>query len=446
MDPDPLPAIIYFIVAIVLFGIVVAAEISLAAVNRGDIRQLGSSGSESRQKRRALTIDRLLGHAPRLLTTMMLVRYLSMLVATGAFVYFLIPVVNSTTLVICITILWLFFVAFRVTARTLATNNAMFIALQAAPLVSSFVYLLRPIASLLYSIEQKLSNSPEDATKESIFLTEDGLRLLIDVGDEEEQIEESEKQMIAGILDLDDTNVKEVMVPRIDMVAMRHDTTLTDALDLIIGAGHSRIPVYEDSVDQIIGVLYAKDLLPFFRNAQRNIAIRDVIRPAYFVPATKKVDELFREMQLQHVHMALIVDEYGGTSGLVTIEDLLEEIVGEIQDEYDADAKTLVQRVATDSYLLNSRLSIDEVEKLLNIDAGDIDVDTLGGLIYTISEHVPEPGEIVNFGKWHFTVLEVDGHRIQEVRAEPASAARMEVDENVIESMTIPTRESMVNT
>lgn len=446
MDPDPLPAIIYFIVAIILFGIVVAAEISLAAVNRSDIRQLGTNRSNSAQRRRALIIDRLLGNAPRLLTTMMLVRYLAMLTATGTFVYLLTPLVNSTALVACTAILWLFFVMFRVTARTLATNNAMSIALQAAPLVNSFVYLLRPLTRLLHGIEHALSKVPQDPAKESIFLTEDGLRLLIDVGDEEEQIEESEKQMIASILEFDDTSAREVMVPRIDMIAMRHDTTLTAALDLIISAGHSRIPVYEESVDHIVGVLYAKDLLKYFRDANRDIAIRDVIRPAYFVPATKKVDELFREMQMQRVHMAVIVDEYGGTSGLVTIEDLLEEIVGEIQDEYDAEAEALVQTIAPDSYLLNSRISIDDVEKLLNVDANHIDVDTLGGLIYTISEHVPKQGETVDFESWRFTVLDVDGHRIREVRAEPTPAIQVDTEENVVDSMTIPTRESMVNT
>lgn len=446
MDPDPLPAIIYFIVAIILFGIVVAAEIALAAVNRSDIRQISTNGSDSGRKQRAKTVDKLLGNAPRLLTTMMLVRYLAMLIATSSFVYLLTPLVSSTTLVICTAALWLFFVTFRVTSRTLAANNAMTIALQAAPVVDSSVYLLRPITGFLHKIEQKLSTVPEDPSKESIFLTEDGLRLLIDVGDEEEHIEESEMQMIAGILDFDDTSVKEVMVPRIDMVAMRHDTTLTGALDLIISAGHSRIPVYDESVDQIIGVLYAKDLLPYFRNAQRNIAIRDVIRPAYFVPASKKVDELFREMQQQRVHMALIVDEYGGTAGIVTIEDLLEEIVGEIQDEYDADLKTLVQPIAPDSYLLNSRIGIDEVEKLLGIDTGNLDVDTLGGLIYTIAEHVPKPGETVDFTNWRLTVVDVDGHRIQEVRAEPLSVALTAADRGVIDSITIPTRESMVNT
>lgn len=445
MDPDPLPAIIYFVVAIIMFGFVVAAEISLAAVKRSDIRQLGTKDSVLSKKQRARTADKLLGDASRLLTTMMLVRYLSMLIATGAFANLLTPLVSNITFVICLTVLWLFFVIFRVTVRILATNNAMSIALQAAPLISTFVYILRPITRFLHRIEQSLSNAPVDTAKESIFLTEDGLRLLIDVG-EEEQIEESEKQMIASILDFDDTSVKEVMVPRIDMIAMRQNTTLTEALDLIIGAGHSRIPVYAESVDHIAGVLYAKDLLKYFRDAQRNVAIRDVIRPAYFVPATKKVDELFREMQQQRVHMALIVDEYGGTSGLVTIEDLLEEIVGEIQDEYDADLKTLVQPIAPDSYLLNSRIGIDEVEKLLGIDVGNIDVDTLGGLIYTISEHVPEQGETIDFSNWCFTVLGVDGYRIQEIRAEPLFATLAETDNTVIGSMTIPTREPMVNT
>lgn len=447
MDPDPLPAIICFVLAIIIFGIAVAAEISLAAVNRSQIRQMGEDEQSSRKKRRAQIVDQLLDNASRLLTTMLLVRNLTMLVATAALVYLLTsPLTSPTIPLLSIIVLWLIFVVFRVVVRTIANKNSTAVALRLAPAVNIVVQLLRPVSLFLYKIERAISGEPEDAAKQSVFLTEDGLRLLIEVGDEEDHIEESEKQMIASILDLDETVVREVMVPRIDMIAMSRDTSLTDALDVIINAGHSRIPVYEESIDNIIGVLYAKDLLKYFRNAQRDIAIRDVLRPAYFVPASKKIDVLFKEMQQQRVHIALIVDEYGGTSGLVTIEDLLEEIVGEIQDEYDPDIKILSELIAPDTYLLGSRIGVDELERLLDIDIAHVDVDTLGGLIYTLSEHVPEQGETVDFENWRFTVLSVDGHRIQRVRAEPLIEMTIPLDENHMKTMTVPNRESMVNT
>lgn len=446
MDPDPLPAIIYCILAIIIFGLAVAAEISLAAVNRSQIRQMGENEESPRKKRRALTVDQLLDNAPRLLTTMMLVRNLTMLVATATLVYLLIPLSKITILVPAVIILWLFFVTLRVVVRTFSNKNSTTFALQLAPIANAVVLAFRPLSAFLRKLELTISGESEDAAKESIFLTEDGLRLLIDVGDEEDHIEESEKQMIASILDLDDTVVREVMVPRIDMIAMSHDTNLTDALDIIIKAGHSRIPVYEESVDHIIGVLYAKDLLKYFRNAQRDIAIRDVLRPAHFVPANKKIDVLFKEMQQQRFHIALIVDEYGGTSGLVTSEDLLEEIVGEIQDEYDPDVITLSELIGPDTYMLGSRITIDELEKLLNIDVDHLDVDTLGGLIYTLFEHVPEQGETVDFENWHFTVLSVDGHRIQRVRAEPLTDQTTSANESQVETMTVSTREPMMNT
>lgn len=447
MDPDPLPAIIYFVSAIIVFGIAVAAEISLAAVNRSQIRQMADDEQSSHTKRRAQIVDQLLDNASRLLTTMLLVRNLTMLVATAALVYLLTnPLTSIPVLIFSITALWLFFVTFRVIVRTIANKNSTAAALQLAPVANTVVQLLRPVSLLLYKMERAISGEPEDAAKKSVFLTEDGLRLLIEVGDEEDHIEESEKQMIASILDLDETVVREVMVPRIDMIAISHDTSLTDALDVIINAGHSRIPVYEESIDHIIGVLYAKDLLKYFRNAQRDVAIRDVLRAAYFVPASKKIDVLFKEMQQQRVHIALIVDEYGGTSGLVTIEDLLEEIVGEIQDEYDPDVKILSELIAPDTYLLGSRIGVDELERLLDIDIAHVDVDTLGGLIYTLSEHVPEQGETIDFENWRFTVLLVDGHRIQRVRAEPLIEMTIPIEENHTKTMTVSTRESMVNT
>ena len=165
------------------------------------------------------------------------------------------------------------------------------------------------------------------------LVTEEELKLLVNVGEEEGVIEAEERDMIEGIFEFGDTLVREVMVPRIDIVAVEVTDSLDQALHLVLEAGHSRVPVYEDSVDHIIGVLYAKDLLPVLQAGRRNAALSALIRPAYFVPDTMKVDELMKALRARRVHMAIIVDEYGGTAGLVTIEDLLEEIVGEIQDE-----------------------------------------------------------------------------------------------------------------
>jgi len=220
---------------------------------------------------------------------------------------------------------------------------------------------------------------------------------------------------------MDETITREVMVPRIDVVALDVNTSLRDALDVVIDAGHSRLPVYEKNVDQIIGFLYAKDLLRCFQENRDDMPISTLLRSVYFVPETKKVNALMAEMQKRRVHVSMVVDEYGGTAGLVTIEDLLEEIVGEIQDEYDEEEDVFVETIDDGRYIINARYDLYSVGKLLNMNLAEEDADTLGGLLYSFMGHVPEQGESVVIDGWRFTVLSLEGRRIDQVRAEPAS-------------------------
>ncbi|MCB0138913.1 MAG: HlyC/CorC family transporter, partial [Caldilineaceae bacterium] len=281
-----------------------------------------------------------------------------------------------------------------------------------------FGIVLSPLFLLLNAVGKQIAGERFDLLSASNLLTRDTLRSLLDAEEEEIRIPESEKRMITSILDLDDLVVREIMAPRIDMVALDVETELKAALDVIIAAGHSRIPVFEGSADRIIGVLYAKDLLTCFRDARVDVDIRNLVRPAYFVPMSKKVNALFAEMQKQRVHMAIIVDEYGGTAGLVTIEDLIEEIVGDIQDEFDLEEDILAELIGAQVYLLNSRLDIDALAELLDIDIEEDNADTVGGLIYVLAGHVPAQGETVEYNGWRFTILSVDGHRIEQIRAE----------------------------
>ena len=196
-----------------------------------------------------------------------------------------------------------------------------------APLLSLISLVIGPIVRALSG--QDISKLP--------LVTEEELRLLVNVGEEEGLIEPDEREMIEGIFSFGDTVVREVMIPRVDIVALDETASLEEALELVIAHGHSRIPVYHDTIDQISGILYAKDLLPWLRAGQRDKSFADLLRPPHFVPETMKVDALLKDLQARKVHLAIVVDEYGGTAGLATIEDLLEEIVGEIQDEYDAE-------------------------------------------------------------------------------------------------------------
>jgi putative hemolysin len=227
--------------------------------------------------------------------------------------------------------------------------------------------------------------------------------------------------MIASIFEFGETVAREVMVPRIDIDAIAVETPLLDAVDVILKAGHSRLPVYKETVDNVVGMLYAKDLLRYLRDGRTDVPISRMLRPPYFIPESKKVDELLQELQQRRVHMAIVVDEYGGTAGLVTIEDLLEEIVGEIQDEYDTEAPT-VEEVGADEYLFDARLNLDEVNKVLAVDLPDEGGNSLGGFIYSQLGKVPAVGDTIDYEGVRIEVLSVAGRRIQQVRASRVQA------------------------
>jgi len=248
------------------------------------------------------------------------------------------------------------------------------------------------------------------------FITTDEIKTLVDAGEEEGVLESDEKEMIYSVFKFGDTLVREVMVPRIDVVAVGADLPLVQALDVIVQVGFSRIPVYRENIDNVIGVFYAKDLLRQVREGGLTGCVGDLARPAYFVPETKKVDDLLREMQRNKVHMAVVVDEYGGTAGVVTIEDLVEEIVGEIRDEYDWAEEVLVEKVSEREGIFNARVDLDDVNRLMGLNLQAEDVDSLGGLIYSHLGRVPDVGDKVELDEAVITVLSLAGRRIKRVR------------------------------
>jgi putative hemolysin len=228
-------------------------------------------------------------------------------------------------------------------------------------------------------------------------------------------LEEDERDMIASVIELGEQPVREVMVPRIDIVAAPARSTVRELLDRIINSGHSRIPIYEESIDNITGVVYAKDLLRHLRDGSQEATVEGLAREASFVPETKKVDELLHEMQQKRVHLAVVVDEYGGTAGLISIEDLIEEIVGEIQDEYDVE-EALIEEVSETEAVFDARVSIRDVNDTLDLEIDDEDFDTLGGLLYHELGKVPNVGDQVHVDSARVTVLTTTGRRVRKVR------------------------------
>ncbi len=276
-----------------------------------------------------------------------------------------------------------------------------------------FIYLaMSPMLALPYL----LTNSTEQ--KQERTVTETELISLVEAGQEEGVLEQEEQKMIVSIFRLGDTLVREIMVPRIDVLALEVNTPVDEALDSIKQAGHSRVPVFKDSVDNILGLLYAKDLLGIWREGRHEVSLSDHMRQAYFVPEAKKVDELLAELQAKRIHMAIVVDEYGGVAGLVTLEDIVEEIVGEIRDEYDQAEELLYQAINEDEYLFQGRIDLDDFNDIMGTELPNSEADTLSGLIYSRIGRVPTAGDNVQVKDLKLTVEQVSGQRIRKVRAQ----------------------------
>ncbi len=262
------------------------------------------------------------------------------------------------------------------------------------------------------------------AEKVTLSVTDEALRDWVEVGQPESTLEKGEREMIYSIFHFSETLTREIMVPRIDVLALDVNTTIRDARKEFINAGHSRVPVYEDTVDNVVGLLYAKDLLGVVDGNDTIAQQRKLLRPAYFVPEAKKVDELLTELQLRGVHMAVVVDEYGGVAGVVTLEDIMEEIVGEIRDEYDQAEERLYEETGSGEYVFLGRATIDEFNEATGLHLSKEHADTLGGLIYSELGRVPQPGEVVNEEGVEFTVEEVIARRILKVKARMLTEGR----------------------
>jgi len=256
------------------------------------------------------------------------------------------------------------------------------------------------------------------------FVTREEFEQMVNIGEESGALEEVERRMIHGIISFEETRVYEIMVPRTDMDAVASDSTVKEAMEIFQEHGHSRVPVYGESPDDIVGILYVKDTIPSLMAGNLSLPVSEIMRDALFVPESMRVVELFNTMKGRHVHMAIVVDEYGGVAGIATLEDLLEEIVGEIQDEYDKEKPTLTPE-EDGSYLVQGHLGLEDLSDFLESSFESEDAESLGGLVLSISGDFPSPGEKILYTSpsggrlWEIEVLEVEDHRIKLLRLRP---------------------------
>ncbi len=405
----------YIILAVLLLlsAFFSGSETALFAVNRLRMRRMAEEG-----RRRPALILRLLEQPGRVLTALLvgnnIANVAASVLATAMLVAIVGPQRGPLYTIVIMTILIV--IIGEITPKTFAAKYADRLAILVSRPVHYLTLALTPVIWVLSRVADLLVRPLGGRVNlASPLVTEEEIRLLVKMGEEVGVIQEDQREMIHSIFEFGDTVAREVMIPRIDIVCIEDNSALDEILRVILEEGHSRLPVYHESIDRIVGVIYVKDLLTHLKAGHSTLQAKEVMRPAYFIPETKRLDDLFREMRRKKTPMAIVVDEYGGTAGLVTIEDLLEEIVGPILDEYDVEEK-LVEVINDQVAVVDGRLSIQEVNELLRIDLPVDEVDTIGGYVYALLGRAPTQGESVAAGGVEMQVERLDGQRIARVK------------------------------
>ena len=415
-------------VLMIFAGLTAAAEAALSSFSKARANRLVEEGRAGAQRVRKIVDD-----SPQYLNTLLFLRgmiEISAIILVANVIFSLIPetwlagAVTAGIMIIVSYIVW------GVAPRTLGRQHADSVACAAAGPIVAITTVLGPFPRLLILIGNALT--PGKGFTEGPFATEAELRELVDLAEASAVIESGERKMIHSVFDLGDTIAREVMVPRTDMVFIEEYKTLRQAVSLALRSGFSRIPVIRNGIDDVVGVLYLKDVIRRIYDkpdAQSTERVGSMMRKPVFCPDSKPVDELLQEMQAKRVHLVIVVDEFGGTAGMVTIEDILEEIVGEITDEYDEE-NTDITQLGAERYRVSSRLPVDELGELFGLELTDEDVETVGGLMAKQLNKVPIAGSVVKYDGLELVAERSAGRRnkIGTVIATKISSAESEAD------------------
>ena len=413
MDVTAWIEVLIIFVSLVLAARAASAETSITSFSRVRLKRL----VEQREPR-AILIERLQKDPNAYLSTILIANTVAIIAASSAATllslrlyqervaeWFVGLLLSLVVLTFC-----------EIAPKTFALQRSERVALSLARPVAGATFVLRPVVRVLTVVTSWLVRLVGGkAPVKGPFVTEEELKMLVTVSEEEGVIEEEEREMIHGIFEMGDMPVREVMVPRTDLVAVEVGQPLSAAVELVSKYGHTRIPVYEGSLDQMIGILYAKDLLRAI-NQGTSVSLRDLARKPFFTPESAKVQGVLRDFRKNRVHMAIVVDEYGGTAGAVTIEDILEEIVGPIQDEYDSAEEDEIQFISPNEAVLDGRVHLDDVNDVLKLGIVGQDYDTLGGYVLNQLGAAPKSGDTVRVGGAVIKVEAVRGTRIKKVR------------------------------
>jgi CBS domain containing-hemolysin-like protein len=393
------------VLLIVVVGVMAASEVAITRTNRVRAVRLADE-----KRRGASALVRIVEEPAPFLNVVLLITLLATIggttIATSIAVRHF-PGVGEIISTAAMTLL--LFVFAEVTPKTFAIQQPDRVALRVAPLIAFIGTVVGPFAKGLLRLANVIM--PGKGLKEGPYITEQEIRASAEVASEEGEIEDEEKELIHSIFEFGDTIVREVMVPRPDIIAIEDDKTLRDVQALVLEHGTSRIPVYKEDLDDVVGIVFAKDVLKAFHQGDSSQRLADLMREVRFVPETKKVAELLREMQREKFHLALVTDEYGSVTGLVSLEDLLEELVGEITDEYDQEEPEFVD-LGSGRFRVSGKASIDDVNELLGTELPDEEWDTIAGFVLDVFGKIPDDGEEVGYQGMTFKAERVQGRRI----------------------------------
>jgi putative hemolysin len=424
----PIPEILVLIGLTLLEAFFVAAEIALVSIRRSRIDQLVEEGNGAARRVRRLLDDpgRFLAVSQLGLTVIgFFASAYAAVSLTGGLQHLLegLGMAGETAgivaLIIVTVLLAMFTIVFaELVPKTLALAHPERFALTLSRPIDFLARILGPVVRILTGVTRAITHLLGSEVSSDAEITAEELRLIVERGGEQGVLEAEEEQMINAVIELGGRRVHEVMVPRVSIVGIRAEASFEEAIDIVVEEGHSRIPAYEESIDEVVGILYAKDLLPYLKSdAAPRPSLRALLRPPVLVPESMTIDDLLHELQRRKVHIAIVLDEYGGTAGIVTIEDLLEEIVGEIQDEYDVE-EPMVVRLSENEARVDGRADVDELREVFDISLDledEEEYDTVGGLLYHRLSGVPAPGDRIEVDGLTLTVETTDGRRVGKV-------------------------------
>lgn len=411
------------LVLLAIGGLLTAADAALAVRSRAELEELAARAPRSGQAISKIAADEP-AHVGALRFARVFTESLAAVLITLVLAY-TIPTLWASLVVAAIVISLISFVVVGSSPRSVGSSHPEGILMFAAPTLRAVRIVLGPIATVLMRVGDRVT--PGSGSGRGRINDEQQLLSMVDQAAEQAVLEEDDREYIHSLVEFGDTLVREVMRPRIDMVTVESDASIREALDELLSSRHSRVPVIAGESDDVLGVAYLRDasaeVLRRPEEAEVAASVRRIMKPAMFVPEVQEADQLLRHMQLQSNHLALVVDEYGGISGLVTLEDLIEELVGDIADEHDRDEAEIV--AAPDgSYLVSARLSVEELGELFHVDLEDDEVDTVGGLVAKLLGRLPEPGDTVELPEIELKAVEVERkfQRLVTVRARQAAA------------------------